>query len=67
MEAKICPDGTAVGRTGPDCEFEKCPGESENCKNQCGDGVCDEIVCLAIDCTCAETKESCPQDCNKTR
>jgi len=24
-EAKICPDGTAVGRTGPDCEFEDCP------------------------------------------
>lgn len=24
-EAKICPDGTAVGRTGPDCEFAPCP------------------------------------------
>lgn len=24
-EAKICPDGTAVGRVGPDCEFEACP------------------------------------------
>lgn len=27
-EAKICPDGTAVGRTGPDCEFAPCPGAS---------------------------------------
>jgi len=27
MEAKLCPDGSAVGRTGPDCEFAKCPGE----------------------------------------
>lgn len=26
MEAKICPDGTAVGRTGPNCEFAECPG-----------------------------------------
>ncbi|MBI5457781.1 PKD domain-containing protein [Candidatus Kaiserbacteria bacterium] len=26
MEAKICPDGTAVGRTGPNCEFAACPG-----------------------------------------
>lgn len=26
-EAKICPDGSAVGRTGPNCEFAKCPGE----------------------------------------
>lgn len=24
-EAKICPDGSAVGRTGPDCEFAECP------------------------------------------
>lgn len=26
MEAKICPDGTGVGRTGPNCEFAACPG-----------------------------------------
>ncbi len=25
MEAKICPDGTGVGRTGPNCEFAPCP------------------------------------------
>ncbi|MBP9856194.1 MAG: hypothetical protein KBC48_02750 [Candidatus Pacebacteria bacterium] len=25
MEAKICPDGSAVGRTGPKCEFAQCP------------------------------------------
>ena len=25
MEAKICPDGSAVGRTGPNCEFSPCP------------------------------------------
>src|SRR3989344_4482933 len=24
-EAKICPDGSAVGRTGPNCEFTACP------------------------------------------
>jgi len=23
-EAKICPDGSAVGRTGPNCEFAPC-------------------------------------------
>jgi hypothetical protein len=27
MDAKICPDGTGVGRTGPKCEFAPCPGE----------------------------------------
>ena len=29
LEAKVCPDGTAVGRTGPNCEFAVCPGEIE--------------------------------------
>lgn len=30
MEAKICPDGSSVGRTGPKCEFAKCPGSVVN-------------------------------------
>jgi hypothetical protein len=25
MDAKICPDGSAVGRIGPNCEFAECP------------------------------------------
>ena len=25
MEAKLCPDGSAVGRSGPSCEFAECP------------------------------------------
>jgi len=25
MEAKICPDGSSVGRQGPNCEFAACP------------------------------------------
>lgn len=25
MEAKLCSDGTAVGRIGPRCEFASCP------------------------------------------
>lgn len=24
-EAKLCPDGTSVGRTGPNCSFAECP------------------------------------------
>jgi len=27
QEAKLCPDGSAVGRTGPNCEFAPCPGD----------------------------------------
>jgi hypothetical protein len=25
LDAKICPDGSSVGRVGPNCEFERCP------------------------------------------
>jgi hypothetical protein len=28
MDAKVCPDGSAVGRQGPNCEFAPCPGET---------------------------------------
>jgi hypothetical protein len=61
-DAKLCPDGSSVGRIAPDCEFAPCPGE-ETCENLCGDGTCQEIVCMAVGYPCAETKDSCPSDC----
>jgi hypothetical protein len=33
------------------------------CKDLCGDGICQEIVCMAIGCPCPETQHTCPQDC----
>lgn len=30
MDAKICPDGSAVGRSGPLCEFAQCPDVPES-------------------------------------
>jgi|SRR3989344_2314944 len=30
LEAKLCPDGSAVGRTGPNCEFAECPSPSQS-------------------------------------
>jgi len=33
------------------------------CKNLCGDGTCQEVVCQAVGCPCAETKATCPADC----
>ena len=29
LEAKICPDGSSVGRVAPNCDFALCPGEKE--------------------------------------
>ena len=30
QEAKLCPDGSSVSRTGPNCEFAPCPQTSSN-------------------------------------
>jgi Leucine-rich repeat (LRR) protein len=42
LEAKVCPDGTAVGRTGPNCEFSACPSDKStggNVLNLSGQGL----------------------------
>lgn len=50
MEAKICPDGTAVGRTGPNCEFAPCGNETipvtERSRFFCENG---DIIDIAFD------------------
>ena len=33
------------------------------CTDQCGNGTCEEMVCMAVGCPCAETAETCPEDC----
>jgi hypothetical protein len=38
-------------------------GGGSACKDLCGDGVCQEIVCQALGCPCAETASTCPKDC----
>jgi len=43
MDAKICPDGSAVGRIGPNCEFAACPTSSET--------VCTETMKQSEFCT----------------
>ena len=48
MEAKICPDGSGVGRQGPNCEFAPCPeiagndSDSHGCKGSVGYSWCEE-------------------------
>ena len=34
-EAKICPDGSSVGRSGPNCEFAECPTDNYLYKPKC--------------------------------
>jgi hypothetical protein len=42
MDAKICPDGSAVGRTGPNCEFAACPAAKTV---QCTDAMKQNKAC----------------------
>lgn len=37
-EAKFCPDGSAVGRTGPNCEFAPCPTQTATTTTGGGSG-----------------------------
>lgn len=51
----VMPDGTRF--------IQETPEPLSVCVNQCSDGQCQEIVCLGSGCPCAETRETCPQDC----
>ncbi|MFA5406254.1 MAG: DUF333 domain-containing protein [Candidatus Nanoarchaeia archaeon] len=33
------------------------------CRDLCGDGTCQEVVCEAVGCPCAENNTNCPEDC----
>jgi len=59
----------AINISPPQKEIEIEIGRSwtEGCKNVCGDGVCQEFVCMASGCPCPETWENCPQDCKTIR
>jgi hypothetical protein len=57
-DAKICPDGTTVGRVAPDCEFAPCPNE---CR---GDADCvPEQCCHPTSCTNKALKGVCNLAC----
>jgi hypothetical protein len=46
-------------------EAEETLGDTDRlCVDNCGNGICEEIVCLGEGCPCPETPESCPADCS---
>jgi hypothetical protein len=68
-EAKQCPDGSSVGRTGPNCEFAPCPSDvacTDDAK-QCPDGsyvgrsgpACEFAPCPTAQ-VCAQDAKQCP-------
>ncbi len=54
-EAKLCPDGSAVGRTGPNCEFAPCPGVGCSTDNDCVPAAC----CHATSCVPVTNAPNC--------
>ena len=62
--------GFCIFDDGSECDewdfyYGKCKKGERFCKNLCGDGICQEVVCMAVGCPCSETKESCPKDCGE--
>lgn len=62
--------GFCIFEDGSECEewdfyYGKCKKGEKFCRDLCGDGVCQEIVCEATGCPCAENEEKCPEDCQK--
>ncbi len=62
--------GFCLFEDGSECEewdfyYGKCKKGERFCKDFCGDGICQEIVCMAVGCSCPETKQTCPIDCKE--
>ena len=64
MDAKICPDGSSVTRTGPNCTFPRCPPVARACQMDakiCPDGS--SVTRTGPNCTFPR----CPKVCNAIR
>ncbi|MDD5221211.1 MAG: DUF333 domain-containing protein [Candidatus Pacebacteria bacterium] len=62
--------GFCVFEDGSECEewkfFRKeCSMGKSFCQDFCGDGTCQEMVCMAVGCPCAENANNCPIDCTE--
>lgn len=61
QEAKLCPNGSYVGRTGPNCEFKACPLAGSSCKKD-SDCPSSQYLCQEIQgssTACPSTDPSC--------
>lgn len=59
------PDGRTFTRQPSDTFPSRFNAQNTLCVNRCGDSTCAEVVCQGEGCPCAETPESCPQDCQE--
>lgn len=59
MEWQVQKDNNS--KTGISVPLEK------KCINRCGDGACQEIVCMGNGCPCSESLQTCSKDCSKSK
>jgi len=57
-EAKICSDGSAVGRTWPNCEFAPCPGDGWTACNMIYAPVCASVAIQCIKAPCNPVQQT---------
>lgn len=62
--------GFCIFLDGSECEeWEFFRGECKKgerfCKDLCGDGIYQEVVCMEVGCPCPETPATCPDDCKR--
>lgn len=65
LEMGVLPVQDDIDGSGDD-NFSDKDGNADKpvvCKDMCGDGICQEIVCLGSGCPCAETINNCEEDC----
>lgn len=59
---KICGGGENSCNCPADCRTSSSPVEN---LPYCGNGICNNMTCMAIGCPSAETAQNCPQDCGR--
>lgn len=66
MEAKLCSDGSYVGRVGPRCEFEACPGSSSSVSGDLSLGIGSKGSLSGLNITLNKITDDsrCPKDVN---
>ncbi|MEQ1499776.1 MAG: hypothetical protein ABL917_00170 [Parcubacteria group bacterium] len=60
LDSKICPDGSSVSRTGPQCDFDECPTVKESTEAKLGEMIFTGGVYITPEDVVSDSR--CPKD-----